>query len=172
MATTINIPMSAYPDYLKRLGPRMVVAAKRGALRAALRAQQHLVHETSTATPANPQQVGTGGAVNYGTFKRSWRSGKTDAGARVYNLAPYAGVIESGRRSGKFPPLRFIAQWAQRRLGLSAEEAKRAAYPIARAIANRGLVARNILANAQQDIIVFALEEVKKELDRELRRKP
>lgn len=172
MATVLHMSMKQYAEYHRKLGKRLIPAAKRGAFRAALRSQRHLVAATSEAPPANPQQVGIGGAVNYGNFKRSWRSGKTNEGARVYNIAAYAGVIEFGRRIGKFPPIHFIAQWAQRRLSMSPVEAKRAAFPIARAIASRGLLPRRILADAFQDIAVYALEEIKKELDRELRRKP
>jgi hypothetical protein len=173
VAKTIVIPMSRYPEFLKKLGVRAITAAKRGAHRAAIRSQQHLVRETSNAPPANPAGIGTGGAVNYGVFKRSWRSQKTSYGGVVYNLSPYADIIERGRRAGsRFPPLRIIAQWAQRRLGLSRQEAERAAYPIARAIAQRGLIGRKILENAEQDIISFALYEVNKELLAEMRKTP
>ena len=69
---------------------------------------------------------------------------------QVISPLPYAIVqMETGRRAGApFPPLDAIALWAQRKLGLPEAQAKRAAYPIARAIAQRGLPASTRSADA------------------------
>ena len=57
------------------------------------------------------------GAVDRGQFKRSWIAARTFDGAELRNDAPYAGVIEYGRRPGKpGPPLAPIYEWVQRKL--------------------------------------------------------
>jgi hypothetical protein len=170
--TTVHLKLEELAPVFRRMGARTVAAAKRGALRGALRAVSTLQRATSMATPANPKQIGVGGAVNTAHYKRSWKAEQLPDGARVYNSAPYAGVIEHGRRAGSFPPLREIERWAQRRMGLNPKEAKAAAFPIARAIARRGLLARKVMGNAQAEIEQGFLEEVRKELERELARGP
>lgn len=169
MATTLKIDIKDYPGFYKKLGPRMLVAAKRGALRGGMRAVTTLHKATRDAGPANPQGVGTGGAFNTGEFNRAWKAEGTDYGARVYNDRPYAGVIEGGRRPGsRFPPMKLVARWAQRRLGLSEKEAARAAYPIAKAIAKRGLKGRKVMLNSLPQIYKDFRVELEKELDREM----
>jgi hypothetical protein len=62
----------------------------------------------------------------------------------------YAPVMEFGRRpAARQPPSDAIALWARRKLGLSAAEAERAAYPIARAIGRRGIAAKRFLQRAR-----------------------
>lgn len=57
------------------------------------------------------------GSVDRGQFKRSWRAVRTEEGAELRNDAPYAGVIEYGRRPGRpGPPLAPIYEWVQRKL--------------------------------------------------------
>lgn len=171
--TTVHLKLEELAPVFQRMGARAVAAARRGALRGALRAVVTLQKATGQAPPANPGMRGVGGAVNTAHYKRSWKAEQLPDGARVYNSAPYASVIEEGRRANSaFPPLKEIERWAQRRLGLSAKEAKAAAYPIARAIAKRGLLARKVMGNAQAEVEKGFLEEVRKELDRELARGP
>jgi hypothetical protein len=67
-----------------------------------------------------------------------------DGGAsfgEVVSPLPYAIVqMETGRRAGAaMPPLAAIELWAMRKLGLDGASAHRAAWPIAQAIARRGL---------------------------------
>jgi hypothetical protein len=106
--------------------------------------------------------------VNTGYYKRSWRSEPIRNGAVILNQAPYAGIIEYGRRVGRFPPIEAIARWAQRRLGLTRKESLRAAFPIAKAIAERGLVARRVRTNVMPQIRLAFRREVAKELRKEL----
>ena len=67
--------------------------------------------------------------------------GITDVNGRVFSSLPYAIVIDQGRRPGS-PISRegidAIGLWAQRKLGLSAEEADRAKWPIAISIIQQG----------------------------------
>lgn len=169
-SVTLNIEPKELGQWYRKLGPRMNKAALRGAKRGGLRAVAILQRATSAAGPANPGGIGTGGAVNTAFYKRAWKSEPTPTGVRVYNGARYSSIIESGRRPGKFPPLAVIRDWAQRRLGLSAEEAKRAAFPIARAIAKRGLVGRKVMATSLPKIYTYFLQAVVAELDNEMKK--
>jgi len=166
--TTVKLTLSELVPAYKNLAAGQFKAARRGAIRGALRAVSTLILATGKAGSANPGHTGEGGAVNTGHYKRSWKHEALPDGARVYNLAPYASIIEHGRRPGKFPPISMIEKWAQRRLGLTPKEAKAAAFPIARAIAKRGLVGRKVMTNVLPKIEKDFLEEVEKELAKEL----
>lgn len=165
----VAMSMSQWAKYLFRLKDNAYKAARRGARSGALRAIPTLHTATSEAPPANPMGVGEGGAVNTGRFKRSWKWSLIPHGAMVFNNAPYAPPVEYGRNpSGQFPPIKAIAQWAQRRLKLDRKEAERAAFAIARNIAEYGQMPRNILADSMPKIEEDFVKEVVKELDREL----
>ena len=74
------------------------------------------------------------GAVDRGQFKRSWVAARTLDGAELRNDAPYAGVIEYGRRPGKpGPPLTPILEWVERKLELPPG----AAWVVAKTIRDR-----------------------------------
>ena len=169
--TIINLTLEQYATQLRQLGNgRFKKAALRGAKMGAMRAVSTLQRATSLAGPANPQRVGTGGAVNTGAYKRAWKWETLPDGARVFNAMPYASVIEFGRRSGVTaqPPTLAIANWAQRRLGLPALDARRAAFAIAAAIKQRGLLPRLVLTNQRSNIEQGFHAEVQKELAKEL----
>lgn len=86
-----------------------------------------------------PIGVGGGGGLAGSISARSPRVSGTSVSADVGTSLRYATVVEMGRRPGqRQPPVRAIADWAKYKLGLGANEATRAAYPIARAIGARG----------------------------------
>lgn len=58
---------------------------------------------------------------------------------------PYASVVESGRTTGWFPPVKDLRLWARRKLG---DESK--AFVIGRAIKSRGFRAQPYLAPAAE----------------------
>lgn len=117
-------------------------------------------HEINRLAPRQP--------VFRGVYRRSFRFEDIPGGAVAYNSAPYASIIELGRRPGKFPPISVIMQWVRRKkIGMAAgprakgsaagrrlndREVRRMAFVIARAIAKRGLPARMILENASHAI--------------------
>ena len=170
-STTIRIGLEQAGAAVRALGTRSIEAAKRAALVTAYRAQAATIRATGQASPANPSGLGTGGAVNTGHYKRSWKVEALPDGARLYNDAPYAAVIEYGRRPGaRHPPLAAIRDWAMRRLGLSQEQAQRAAFPIARAIAKRGLLPRQVLTQQLPAITEWLREAVETELAKELKK--
>jgi hypothetical protein len=165
----LRIDMSDFGPSYRRLGAEFGAAGRRGALKGAMRAVGTLQRATSKAPPANPSGKGKGGAVNTGAYKRGWKWAKEPDGASVYNAMAYASIIENGRRkNSRRPPLDVIARWAQRKLGLSVREARRAAFPIARAIAKRGLIARQVMGSSVLKIEEDFLIEVIKELDKAL----
>jgi hypothetical protein len=127
--------------------------------------------------------------VNYGAYLRAWKAEGDPDGAALFNSSKYAGVIERGRRPGKFPPIAAIAQWALRRLRLKPEGARRggrrstsfsadevmapafkAAWPIARAIARRGLLPRLIMTGAEHILGAYFHEEIDRATEAALRK--
>ena len=163
---TMEVRLQDFPATYRKLGKKLPEAVMRGAVRGAMRAVSTLQRATSTASPADPGGKGQSGAVNTGAYKRAWKWEKLDMAVRVYNASPYAGIIEHGRRPGRFPPLSVIEHWAQRKLGLSKKEAKAAAFPIARAIAKRGLAGRKVLTKAAPKLEQDFIAEIRAELDR------
>lgn len=76
-----------------------------------------------------------------GTYQTSWRYQAAFTRLYVRNVAAHAIYVERGRRAGaRMPPLAPIRAWAVRH-GMSPS----AAWPIARAIAARGIAARPTL---------------------------
>jgi len=72
---------------------------------------------------------------------------------RIFNALPYAATMDAGRRPGapvNRAGLDAIALWAQRKLGLSAEEAERAKWAIAASITARGIEAHDFVDAALQ----------------------
>jgi hypothetical protein len=152
--STVKLNMKQWRAAMLSMGNAFWVAARRGAVAAAARSIPHLV-AAGDAT----------GRVNTGNFRRNWRSRAIDVGAEIFNNAPYAGVIEYGRRKGaRQPPSEPIARWVQRKLGKSREESQSIAFLIARKIARDGIPAQHILRDAESTIRRFLLEEVKAEV--------
>lgn len=160
-----------FRHYLKKLPKQMEAAAIRGIHVGAQRAIGILIHAGDTAPPASDN--GKPGAFNTGGYRGGWKAELLADGAVLRNIKAYADVIEGGRRAGaKAPPRKAIELWAMRKLGLSAEEAKLAAYPIQRAIAKRGLKPRLVMGNAQAQIVEVVIEEMRAEVAKDLKTKP
>lgn len=167
----LKLNAKQFARYHKSLAHRFKPTLLRGIHAGAQRAIPYLVDATRTAKPAS--EHGSTGAANTGYFINRWRVLRTKDGAIIKNVTPYGPVIDGGRRRGaKMPPLKPLIAWLRRRLGKSAEEAKRMAYPVARAIARRGLKARKILTSreARQKILDLVKEETIHEIERELSR--
>jgi len=160
-----TIQLSALQGQYKKLGAALKPAAVKGILRGAYRVQAMLQQFTGQAPPANPNGIGTGGAVNTGFYKRAWKIQTLPDGARVFNAAPYAPVIEWGRRPGRFPPKAVIVAWIQRRLMKSRKEAEALSFVVRRAIARRGLLPRQVLGGNMADLKQAYADEMTKELD-------
>lgn len=154
----LKLNANQFASYMAALGPKFRAAAITGMRRAGLRTLQHVQRRTSEI-----------GAVNTGFYRQAWKYMPTPDGSQVFNQAPYAGVIELGRRpEKKQPPLEAIARWAQRKLGLTEKQAWHAAVPIARAIAKKGIPGRYVLQGANEAIEGFVIAEVTDELKKAL----
>jgi hypothetical protein len=165
----IRMTLGRYVAYRQRIAERFLPAAMRGALSAAMRGRVVVERLTREAPAANPAGVGSGGAVDTGAFLRAWKAEATQDGARLYNDAPHAPIVERGRRAGAaMPPPDAIARWVRRRLGVSESEARSVAFVVARAIATRGLVGRKIAERAAPEIAKLAVDEIRRELDLEM----
>lgn len=152
--------LKEFQRYLKGVPKALNEHIVKGIQTGAQRAIAIAVAEGDAAPPAS--QRGSIGAFNTGRYHRSWHVENVADGAVVSNIAPYADVIERGRRPGRRQPrTETIVQWARQRLGLDEKKARQAAFPIARAIGRRGLRARRVLSSARPKMIAAVLEEVK-----------
>lgn len=173
--STITCSLADAPALFRKLGNRTRSALMLGARSAALQMVPIMVRQTDKAPPAS--QRGSRGAVNTGEYRRRWKAtaltgASGNVGVLVGNSAPYAGIIEYGRRKGaKRPPTEPIARWAQRKFGIPYQAAKGIAFVIARRISQRGLLARHVLTGRQtEQLLLEALErDVLHELIRALR---
>jgi hypothetical protein len=105
-----------FAAYHARLADQLKPTILRGMRAGAARAVGYLVQRTREAPPANPSGVGTGGAVNTGNFARRWRVIPLPDGVALDNDAPYAPIVDGGRRPGKFPPKAELIAWIKRRI--------------------------------------------------------
>lgn len=147
----VRVAIKDWPRLIARIGDRARQAVRQGVVDGAWRCVPLLQQRTEQAPPASAH--GAPGAFNTGEYRAHWSVRPIQDGAAVFNDRGYAPVIDGGRRAGApMPPKRAIEQWAMRRLGLSGAEARQAAYPIARAIARRGLRPRRVLSGALQQM--------------------
>lgn len=170
----LKMDLRQWEEWHLRIGDNFKPAAIRGCQSAAMRAIVELQQRTRTAPPANPAGIGHGGAVDTGSFLRSWRSIATEKGADLYNDSPHGPIVLGGRRpGGKRPPITRIVAWLQRRLGLSAAVARKRAFATAGAIRKRGLLGRPIMNDDfQKKLAEIAAEEIRHELEVELAKGP
>lgn len=167
------ITFDELPRFYAELAKQLPRAADRGLLSAAKRSATYLRTDSKER-----------GIFNLGVYARSWKGERIPVGARVFNDATYAGVIEDGRRpNSTFPPPEPIRRWVRRRLrgALKAELKtrwsrrgsggptldqieKQVAFAVARKIARDGIPAKHVLREAMPMIRRFVREEVETEL--------
>ena len=96
-------------------------------------------------------------------LKRSIHSDARPMSARIYSMKAYAMPVEYGRRKGsRPPPVRALMGWARRKLGNP-----NLAYPVAKAIARRGIKGRFFMKAAHQAIMIkmpFQMKLVEKKV--------
>jgi len=100
--------------------------------------------------------------VDTGQMKNSWQV----KGDILLNDAPHAGVIEEGARPHKVSKegIEAIARWAQRRLGVSEEEARGVAFGVARKLAKEGQKGHYIVRDAMDELRSFVVKEIVAEI--------
>lgn len=158
---THRIALEDLEKYIRRLGRDRVLKAADDGLRKAARRAVLFLHAR------------TAGARIYdrGYYLNGWAAEQLGHGVhRVLNRAGHAVFVEAGRRAGrKRPPSRPIFEWLMRR-GLSIDEARRAVYPVATAIATRGIAGRPVLNSEPTMAAVreFVVQSIWEELGRAL----
>lgn len=162
----LNFDLRQWERYHEGLADSILVAANRGLKSAAARTLVALQARTRNAIPASPG--GLPGAIDTGNFLRGWRQETMPDGTEVvYNDRPHAPFVEGGRTPGRrMPPIRAIREWLVRRAGMDPDEAKRAAFPVARAIGRRGLNARQIATatDFMDEVSEWMAEEIAREV--------
>lgn len=170
MANVVTITPAQFASFADKLGHSFMPAAVRGVRSGVLRCVAIVQRRTSQAPPASPN--GKPGAVNFGAYKAAWKVVPLATGAILLNDRGYAAVIEFGRRPSPVSRegRKNLELWAQRRLHLSADDAKSAAFLIARSLRTRPLQARRVVTGGMDEMTKAVLAEVERELGVELRR--
>lgn len=159
--STVVLSLGQWADLWKKRQAGMQAAMDAGLLAGGMRCIPILQRATRNAPPASDN--GSPGAFDTGNAHARFTASLIPKGVRVQNDAAYFGVIDGGRRkNSRTPPLDVIKRWSMRKMGLSEEEAKAAAWPIARAIGKRGLEARNIFGDSIREMGKVVAEEVSK----------
>lgn len=103
------MPEIAAKDFAAWLSKRLAEdteIVRKSALEALVRGEAQAVRRTTEV-----------GAVDQGQFRLAWNARARPDGAELRNDAPYAAVIERGRRPGRpGPPLAPIFAWVNRKL--------------------------------------------------------
>lgn len=129
-------------DFARAIGERLVDDTRKlklVALEVCRRGESHAVTLTTKED-----------LVDQGLYGLSWKANATTNGAELRNEAPYAAVIEHGRRPGRpGPPLEPIRGWVHRKLvgtgQVTEAEADGVAYAIRWAIHHRGTKPKLVL---------------------------
>ena len=90
------------------------------------------------------------GTNNTGQLSQSIKSERIKGGIKVGTNTGYGLYVEFGRPAGKMPPRNVLLRWVQRKLGLSGNEAKSAAFFISKKIGKRGTKAQPFLRPAYE----------------------
>jgi hypothetical protein len=161
---------SQVPAVLRRQGDALKAAVVKGLRRGAQRGLAEIAQRIANGKPFAP--------VNTGQYRRSWRVETTKTGATLGSDAPYAGVIELGRRPGQAgPPIGPIREWVYRKFRVakkwrggrikSAERAheqydeiERMAWAIRNAIHKKGTAPRHIMTGALRRLGGLAEQEI------------
>ena len=148
------IPFSEYVARFSQLVPSLNTALDKELDEAAPIIKGIIQSVTKTVKPASPN--GGRGAVATGQYLADWKAYCVNQGRSkgifISNSQKYAVYVDYGRRPGALPPPHeAIKKWAMVRLGYDEAAADKAAYPIAKAIAKRGLLARGVLHSDQRN---------------------
>lgn len=169
MAST-KITTEQFAKYMGRLGDRWRPTILRGVAAGAMRTIPLLMKRTQEAPRASPG--GMPGAFDTGRYHAGWRSGPIPNGANVFNVQPYSGIIDYGRRPAPVgrEGIRNLEAWARRKLKLNPKEARAAAFAIAKTLKERGLNARKVMSGATNEMTELVEKEILHELDVEVKR--
>ena len=104
--------------------------------------------------------LGVGGAAGLaGSIFGEVESGMHRVTGIVGTPLEYGEVVELGRRPGaRMPPVAPIALWAQRKLGVDADEAESVGFAIARKIAVHGFEGAHMFGKAWEELDNWAMQ--------------
>ena len=147
-----------YQEWLEQKAEKIKEAKHKTLLDAGMHAVFHVQHKAIPEAKPYPP-------INSGHYKASWKwwDGGDENTILVGTDSPYRPELEYGSRP-HFPPLSPIALWAQRKFGLSPEDAKKAAFAIARKIAKVGTKPRYINLGSQNEFQKILNQSVKEHL--------
>lgn len=170
MAKIIRVSPKQWASHMTELAERFMPAMQRGVAAGAMRCIPILQRSTRYAPPASPR--GMPGAFDTGRYLAAWKSAPIHMGAKVFNTSAQSGVIEGGRRPSPVSRegRRNLEAWARRKLKLSPEEAKSAAWAIAQELRSRPLEARKVMNSVMDEMTDAVMAEITHELDLELGR--
>jgi hypothetical protein len=143
--TGIQVTLPNIPLWLPVKAQQLLMTLTRNTL--------HLALQTVAGAVSNEAPVDTGIlAQSFGADPATQEGGiemlgvtLTEASGRVFSSLPHAIVMDQGRRPGQ-PISRegidAIGLWAQRKLGMSADEASSAKWAIAQSIIDQGIEGR------------------------------
>ena len=150
--TTIDVTPIEFPEALRELVRLTVRDVRAAAMETAHRGVALAVSKTNTE-----------GLVDLGLYKNSWIAAPIfgpEGGAEIRNDAPYAGVIELGRRPGRpGPPFEPILRWVESKLvrngEIEPEEAFDVAHAIRASIHVKGTPGRHVLGGIRPKVSRF-----------------
>jgi hypothetical protein len=142
----VRIPIARFGKYNRALGKDIADRVFKRSMPAAGRAVRGLLEAETIRR----------GIYYKKRFARGWKArvgNVVGASVQVYNKEPYAIVIEKGRRRNRRPPPRAVLiPWVMDKLGVSAKDAPRVAFLVARAIGKRGIAARPVLTDPRMQL--------------------
>lgn len=155
--------------------PAHFLAEHQRRIAAVVRAVQQTVETAGPALAQEELRKGTARKrvpINTGEYARAWQAKKIDQGAILFNDAPYASIIELGRRPGsRPPPSDVIFKWLEQKLRGRVKnrrdrvkEAKGLAFVIARAIGKRGLPPHRVMARTRRRLDKLVQDAVSRAL--------
>jgi hypothetical protein len=155
-----KLDTAQWAAHQKRLAADYWPAVIRGARAGALRGVAILQRKTQNAD-----------AFDTGRYQRAWKQRVSNTEVRFWNEAPYAIIIERGRRPGATPPpVKALIPWVKRKLGVSTAEAKGVAYVVARSIGRKGTKGKKVLIRAMSELREALEAEISAALEAVIRR--
>lgn len=126
---------------------KLQAATKQEADRLLKKAGMKIVAESQRNLRKDPTTNNTGNLSNSGrTLKEGPMS--YQAGFEI----SYAEYVENGRPPGKMPPVKMIAEWAKKKLGVDDKDKMSVGYVIARKIAASGTKAKHFFSEAIETV--------------------
>lgn len=152
MKIEVNVLLTELKDLIRRY-PDVVRSESSAVMDVVVRRLE------SEVVSRTPQGVG-GEAGLAGSIFGEVEAGMHRVTGIVGTPLEYGEVVEFGRRPGKrMPPVAPIALWAQRKLGVSADEAESVGFAIARKIAIHGFEGKHMFGKAWEELDNWAMQQ-------------